>query len=109
MMNPETNRFEEVHPNVESALEQFAKKMPDMSGYVRHDGSDVPKGYSVFGIGEEFQLKGYRFKVKTIKEDEIIFEPIGPVPISKMRSVVNIKKGTGSSKKKNKNGSKKKR
>jgi len=109
MMNPETNRFEEVHPNVESALEQFAKKMPDMSGYVRHDGSDVPKGYPIFGIGEEFQLKGYRFKVKTIKEDEITFEPIGPVPISKMRSVVYTKKGTGSSKKKNKSGSKKKR
>jgi uncharacterized Zn finger protein len=70
MMNPETNRFEEVHPKVESALEQFSEKMSDMSGYVRHDGSDVPKGYPVFGIGEEFQLKGYRFKVKRIKEDE---------------------------------------
>ena len=109
MMNPETNRFEEVHPKVESALEQFSEKMSDMSGYVRHDGSDVPKGYPVFGIGEEFQLKGYRFKVKRIKEDEITFEPIGPVPISKMRSVVYTKKGTGSSKKKKKSGSRKKR
>lgn len=109
MMNPETNRFEEVHPKVESALEQFSEKMSDMSGYIRYDGSDVPKGYPVFGIGEEFQLKGYRFKVKRIKEDEITFEPIGPVPISKMRSVVYTKKGTGSSKKKKKSGSRKKR
>jgi hypothetical protein len=109
MMNLETNRFEEVHPKVESALEQFAKKMPDMSGYVRHDGSDVPKGYPVFGIGEEFQLKGYRFKVKAIKEDEIIFEPVGSVSVSKIRSVVYTKKGTGSSKKKKKSGSRKKR
>jgi uncharacterized Zn finger protein len=109
MMNLETNRFEEVLPKVEDALEQFSEKMSGMSGYVRHDGSEVPKGYPIFGVGEEFQLKGYRFKVKAIKEDEIIFEPVGPVPISKMRSVVHTKKGNGSSKKKKKSGSKKKR
>lgn len=116
-MNPETNKFEEIHPKVESALEQFSSKLPDGSGYslpsrveyVRSDGSEVPSGYPVFGVGEEFDLRGYRFKVKLIKEDELVLEPVGPVPVSKMRSGVYIKKGTGSSKKKRKSGSRKKK
>lgn len=112
MMNPETNKFEEVYEKeVDSAIQQFAeqfsKKLPDGHKYVRSDGSEVPSGYPIFEVGEEFELRGYRFKVKLIKEDELVLEPVGPV--SKMRSGVYIKKGTGSSKKKRKSGSRKKK
>lgn len=109
MMNPETNRFEEVHmKEIEAAIGKHTEDMTNL-GFVRSDGSDVPFGYPIFGVGEEFELKGYRFKVKLIKEDELVLEPVGPVSISKMRSGVYIKKGTGSSKKKRKSGSRKKK
>jgi len=115
MMNPETNRFEAVHPKdaeyekqVAELVSEHNRRMRVMEGdFVREDGSPVPENYPVFSVGEEFRLKGYRFKVKEIKPDEITFEPIGPMP--KTRTIVTTKKGKGRSQKKRKSGSKKKR
>lgn len=108
-MNPETNRFEQVQmKEIEAAIDKHTEDMTNL-GFVRSDGSDVPPGYPIFGVGEEFELRGYRFKVKLIKEDELVLEPVGLVPELKMRSGVYIKKGTGSSKKKRKSGSRKKK
>jgi hypothetical protein len=115
MMNPETNRFEEVHPKDAEYEKQVAELMSEhdrrtglmVGDFVRKDGSPVPKNYPVFSVGEEFRLKGYRFKVKEIKPDEITFEPIGPMP--KTRTIVTTKKGKGRSQKKRKSGSNRKR
>jgi hypothetical protein len=106
MMNPETNRFEAVHPKdaeyekqVAELVSEHNRRMRVMEGYfVRDDGSSVPENYPVFSVCEEFRLNGYRFKVKEIKPDEITFEPIGPMlkTIQDYRS----KKSNGRSQKK---------
>jgi len=121
MMNPETNRFEEVYPKdkdyskeLDSIQREYEKRFSKTKGYeavdlVRKDGSNIPPNYSVFFVGEEFILKNYRYRVKLIKEDEISFEPVGPVSLHKIKTVVYSKKSSGSSKRKRKSGSKKKR
>jgi hypothetical protein len=115
MMNPETNRFKAVHPKdveyekqVAELVSEHNRRLRVMEGdFVREDGSPVPENYPVFSVGEEFRLKGYRFKVKEIKPDEITFEPVGPM--SKTRQDYRSKKSKGRSQKKVKSGSRGKR
>lgn len=73
-MNPETNRFEELT----KADKKFQKKMTDLfSGLLRPDGSQVPKHWSVFQIGELVSVKDYTFKVAYINETTLLLEPVG--------------------------------
>lgn len=90
MMNPETNQFEEVFQE----KTDYAKLVDIL---VRRDGSPVPKEYPVFKIGEEFILKGYKFKVARIDKDELVFTPVGM-----MSKVKKQKKQSGRAQKKNK-------
>jgi len=53
-MNPETNRFETLPQNVQT-----------------------PEGWIEFVIGEEVELKNYRFKIKRVSAQRLVLEPLG--------------------------------
>ena len=100
MMNPETNQFEEVQPKpkyADASRELLASLEQE---FVRQDGSVVPKEYPVFKVGEELTFKGYRFKVKRIGKDELVFAPVGVMPKTKVKNW--SKKQSGRAQKKNK-------
>lgn len=77
-MNPDTNKLEPV-------LDALSGKVPistladSVLGFVRADGTPVPAHWSVFKVGEEVTMKGYRFKVGYLGESAILLEPVGPV------------------------------
>ena len=77
-MNPETNRFEELHDLVAEESEDSLFPGIGESTFVRTDGSPVPKQWAVFGIGEVFVIKGYTFRVAYVGETAILFEPVAP-------------------------------
>ena len=67
-MNPDTNRFEVLY---------FPSKQ-GQTKLLRPDGSEVPKHWAVFSIGELVVIKDYTFKVAYINDGAILFEPVGP-------------------------------
>lgn len=74
-MNSETNRFE---PLLDAKhADRLRKQFEEKTALLRPDGSDVPKHWPVFRVGEEISLKGYSFKVAYIGETSILFEPVG--------------------------------
>jgi hypothetical protein len=53
-MNCETNRFEELP-----------------------EGSTAPAGWIPFNIGEEVEVKGWRFRICRVKPNRLVLEPLG--------------------------------
>jgi hypothetical protein len=80
-MNPETNKFEELRellaPDNKPLLNQLE------SCLLRANGSEVPKHWTTFKLGELVVIKDYTFKVAYIGETAILFEPVGPQIINK--------------------------
>lgn len=86
-MNPDTNRFEELHPDprieklTDAEEEDLKTQLSQLHGsLLRPDGSPVPKHWTVFRVGEEVAIKDYTFRVAYIGETVILFEPVG-VPV----------------------------
>jgi len=93
-MNPNTNRFETLIEVFESDDETinavqrlgYSQQLQDVASRVaqqrskllRPDGSEVPKHWSVFNVGELVVIKDYTFKVAYINDGSILFEPVGP-------------------------------
>ena len=69
-MNPETNKFEMLHPDL------FGK-------ILRPNGEPVPQHWTQFRDGEQVEVKGYIFEVKCIGETYMVLEPVGPIVIGK--------------------------
>lgn len=104
MMNPETNRFEEVTAKrrysdaVNSAIKGHEQR------YRKADGSLAPKNATVFSIGEEIAIRGYVFKVDRFDGDEMVLKGVRPVnkyrkkPIGGSRGASKRKKKRGTSK-----------
>jgi hypothetical protein len=89
MMNPVTNMLEEVRPS--KSLEEFFQKAQEATGdpmdaikrkfhegLLDAQGKPVPKSWAVFGVGEEVELKNYRYAVAGIEEDRLVLKPLGP-------------------------------
>ena len=55
-MNPDTNRFEELPVT-----------------------KDAPEGWIEFAIGEEVEVKHYRFKIVKVSANRLHLEPIGKI------------------------------
>lgn len=95
MINPETNKFEPVEP-----VEQAANK--GLDEFVNKNGDNVDDRL-VFSVGETVVVRGYKFKVARINEDELILAPVGLMYRTVARKVP--RKGSGASKRKRKSGS----
>ncbi len=82
-MNPETNKFEKLsRPEFEELNKKLLKAGKVAMKYLlRPDGSQVPKHWTTFQVGEEVDIKNYTFKVAYIGETSILFEPVG-LPIT---------------------------
>lgn len=83
-MNPDTNRFEALE---EALIDTPAQRLAFVDELVakvsaakllRPDGSEVPKHWAIFKVGELVVIKDYTFKVAYIGETAILFEPVGP-------------------------------
>lgn len=72
-MNPETNRFEPLTPEVIGKFEERLGKL------LRPNGEAVPDHWTQFYLDELVAIKGYTFKVKYIGETSILFEPVAPI------------------------------
>jgi hypothetical protein len=70
-MNPLTNRFEKLA----EVLEESPKKVS--GNLVRPDGTEVPKHWSIFTVGESVVIKNYTFKIAYIGESTLLLEPVG--------------------------------
>lgn len=83
-LNRETNKIEPVTAINDSALEeQFAALRDKASdfhpGFVRADGSPVPKTWALFKVGELVVVKDNTFRVAHFNESSVILEPANPV------------------------------
>ena len=89
MMNPETNMLEKIEPSRD--LKKFVKAVEEATGEPFKDvegkyhpelldehGRPVPKSRDVYEIGEEVQLKNYRYTVVGIETERLILKPLGP-------------------------------
>jgi hypothetical protein len=109
MMNPETNKFEPVDPKFVKDEGTGEFKMPGESEksdqepvFVRKNGEKADSQL-VFSVGERVVIKGYKFEVVQINEDELVLAPIGLMYKTVAKRA--IPKGTGASKRKRKSGS----
>jgi hypothetical protein len=81
-MNPETNKFEHLEFETDSENEALGKMLEGAYGELfRPNGKRVPKHWSVFSVGKNYEINGYTFKCAYIGETSILFEPVGPVVI----------------------------
>ncbi len=78
-MNPDTNKFEYLKEIAET-FEEGTVIIPNK--LLRPDGTEVPKHWTTFHIGEDVVIKNYTFRVAYIGETSILFEPVGPLTIS---------------------------
>lgn len=78
-MNPYTNRFEELHTDEVKVLQAKLESLQEQPRLLRPDGSDVPRHWSIFQVGERVIVKNYTFKVAHIGEQHLLLEPAGPV------------------------------
>ena len=84
-MNPDTNRFEPLtEEQQEQAKEDHLRHVREALGVttgklLRPDGSEVPKHWSTFKLGEDVVIKNYTFRVAYVGETAILFEPVGLV------------------------------
>ena len=79
-MNPDTNELEMLQALEEMyELENDKPIFPDQ--LVRPNGEPVPEHWSRYTVGEEVELKGYRFRIGHISKGAILLEPVGPVLI----------------------------
>ena len=63
-MNPDSNEFEDVLPELKDAfIEKFYSKRKE---------SDIP----IFKLYEKVRLKGYIFKVVSIKDNRMTLKPV---------------------------------
>ena len=89
-MNPETNEMEPLSPASQEAFlalkqqaerfgqfENAARLMPGQ--LLRPNGEPVPEHWSTYKVGEEVEVKGYRWSVAHIGERHLLLEPVGPV------------------------------
>ncbi len=86
-MNPDTNKFE---PLSESHLNLNLKTTPERSFLVRPDGTEVPKHWTQFQVGEAVVIKDYTFKVAYVGETSILFEPLGPAVVGEQPTLASI-------------------
>jgi hypothetical protein len=91
-MNPDTNRLEalqEVFEKKSFVQERLQAQLQGLfdqdlqSHLVRPDGSEVPKHWAIFQVGELVVLKDYTFKIVYMNDGTIILEPVGPIEIGK--------------------------
>ena len=79
-MNPDTNKLEPVFERDDPRIKALEDNLKNLNNaLVRENGEPVPKDWSVFTVGEELGVKGYRFRVKEIHPDGMTLEPVGPV------------------------------
>lgn len=71
-LNPNTCRFEPATLNSLGTL-------------VRPDGSDVPKTWTTFQLGELVVIKDSTFKVAYIGENAVLFETVQPLVINALQ------------------------
>lgn len=99
-MNPDTNRFEELRPEIQESLKnqskeierrlrQMQRQLEEDPTYgkpvlLRPNGTPVPEHWSVFTVGENVVIKNYTFHVAHIGESHILFEPVGPVVVGEL-------------------------
>lgn len=81
-MNPDTNKFEMLQSAEEAQREgralnrEMRRALETASGKLfRPDGTEVPKHWSIFKVGERYVIEGYTFECKYIGETSILFEP----------------------------------
>lgn len=88
----------EIQRNVDRRIEEAAE-------YRTKEGKPVPDNATIFELGEEIELKGYIFKVASMKGDSLLLRGLRPAPETKYKR----KNGPvfKASKKKNKSGSRK--
>jgi len=87
-MNPETNKFEVLQTAEEAQRDgrplnrEMRRALGVASGKLfRPDGSEVPKHWSIFKVGERYVIEGYTFECKYVGETSVLFEPVGPVVV----------------------------
>ncbi len=84
-MNPDTNRFEPLTDEQQEKanadhLDDLREALGQATGrLLRPDGTEVPKHWSTFRLGEDVVIKGYTFRVAYIGEATLLLEPVGPV------------------------------
>jgi ribonuclease BN (tRNA processing enzyme) len=83
-MNPDTNKFEQLHTALQTEVEALTLKAKAgiekaSATLVRPNGQPVPETWTQFQTGETVVIKNYTFKVAYIGETAILFEPVGPV------------------------------
>ena len=99
-MNPETNKFETLSWS-DKCSHHFPYTMCPHGCYsptpnlVRPDGSDVPKHWPVFEVGETVTIKNYTFRVAHIGEQHILFEPVTQSVQDVTDKLEKIKKAVG--------------
>jgi len=98
-MNPDTNRLEvlkevfEQQQSIQDRLKQQLQGLFDgdlRSHLLRPDGSEVPKHWAVFQIGELVALKDYTFKIAYMNDGTIILEPVGPADTNRLEALKAI-------------------
>ena len=83
-MNPDTNKFEALKEVCSIDTPQRSHFVDELVAdwaagkLLRHDGSEVPKHWAIFKVGELVVIKDYTFKVAYIGETAILFEPVEP-------------------------------
>lgn len=84
-MNPDTNRLEAIKEvfGDKSIIGSLQQLQGLASKLVRPDGSEVPKHWAIFKVGELVVLKDYTFKIGYMNEGTIILEPVGPIEVGK--------------------------
>jgi hypothetical protein len=93
-MNPVSNRFESLFRELFRPGEgtstgpardvtQDVSQLPQLATLLRPNGEPVPQHWTQFHIDEVVTIKNYTFRVAYIGETAILFEPVGPVIISK--------------------------
>lgn len=94
-MNPETNKFERLQMEKNSYSEDILKKdalknalskvqkVVQPPNLLRPDGTSMPKHWSIFEIGKNYEINNYTFKCAYIGETSILFEPVGPIIMEK--------------------------
>lgn len=76
-MNPETGTFHKVAEDAATAEQQIAS-------------GEIGKDWPVFAIGEEIDIKGYKFKILRINRSNLVVQPIPARGYSSPRKLIGM-------------------
>ena len=98
MQNPDTNLLEQVRRVDADTYDKAVEKLVSLQRRVHQksrkayhdnildsDGKPVPIDWAVYKVGEEVELKNYRYAVAGIEKDKLILKPLGPAARKKAR------------------------